>query len=75
LISAIVVFIFAIAVFIYAIVVFHSTAPNMKITISIEKTIMHQTKIFDSHGKPFLWNLFTIDFADVAISPFHGNYH
>ena len=44
LISTIAVFIFAIAMLIYAIVVFLSTAPNMKTTISMEKTIMHKKK-------------------------------
>lgn len=39
-----------------------TAAPNMKITLSPEKLILHQTQIFDSHIKLFLWDLITTDF-------------
>ena len=49
-----------------------ASAPNIEIIILTRKDILHQTWVFGIHIKPFLWNLFPMDFADVAISTFHA---
>ena len=48
------------------------TSPNMGSTISPSKKFLHQTWVLKIWWKPFLWHLFTMHFADVAISTFHG---